>query len=373
MKITDQHKFKRTKTALAVGVALFAVSELGLATYEARIFEGTADTAEAGDDPVTIDVLANDNDGAVNAATLAIGTQPTQGTVAVSGGQLIYTPNDGFSDTDTFTYTVQESEWRNDASGAPIVTPYTMAVDATDPIASSYQATDGNGNPITVSIFPGTNTAPGFWNQTPLGDGVVGKSWKPSTSVAQLQGCNAGDDAATPITLTMTWAGERPAVNGSVGSNQLTVTTDAAPTPVKTDGDGIVLQVFQNSANNVTSSSNGAGSISDIAGTANNGFDTWKFTTTSTWSNLSAAEFEAMPITILASTYNSKTWFSSSSSFEASVDYSTCQLKTATVGVTITAKESSSGGGGGGGSMDKVAMFALGLFGLNALRRRRQA
>lgn len=369
MKKTTQQTFNRTKTALAVGVALFAVSELGLASYEARDsgLTGTADTAEVDDEAITIDVLAND--GQADAATLAISTQPTQGTVSVSGGQVVYTPNDDFSDTDTFTYTVQEVEWRKDGAGAPIVTPYSMAVDATAPIASSYPIDDGS----SVTIFNGSFTAPGLWNEQPLGAGVVGKSWKPSSSVAQLGGCNTNDDAATPISLTMTWEGERRANANQFnpGGNQFTITTDTAPTPVKADGDGIVLQVFQDSSANVTSSTNGAASITDLAGTVGNGMASWKFTTTSTWSNLTAAEFKSMPITILASTYNDKTWRSASSSFDATVDYSTCTLKTATATVTITAKESS--GGGGGGSMDKVALFALGLFGLNVLRRRRQA
>lgn len=375
MKTTLQQKFNRTKTALAVGIALFAISEIASAVYVARTSEltATADTAEAGEEAITIDVLAND--GQADASTLTIATQPTQGTVSISAGQAIYTPNEGFSGTDTFTYTVTENEWRNGADNNPTVTPYSMTVNATAPIASSYAATDGDGNPVTVNIASGTFAAPGFWNESPIGDGVVGKSWKPSSSVAQLEGCNAGDDAATPISVTMNWSAERRAnaAQFNPGSNQFTITTEMAPTPVKVDGDGIVLQIFQDPTSNVTSSTNGAGTITDIAGSVGVGTDSWKFSTVSTWSNLSAADFEAMPITILASTYNSKTWYSSASSFEASVDYSTCQLNTGTATVTITAKVVEEESSGGGGSIDKVALFALGLFGLNALRRRRQA
>lgn len=375
MKKTTQPLFNRTKTALAVGVALFAVSEIASAVYVARTSEltATADTAEADEVAITIDVLAND--GQADANTLTIATQPTQGTVSISAGQAIYTPNAEFSGTDTFTYTVTESEWRNDAGNNPIVTPYAMTVNAMAPIANSYAATDGDGNAVTVNIASGTFAAPGFWNENPIGDGVVGKSWRPSSSVAQLEGCNAGDDAATPISVTMNWSGERRAnaTQFNPGSNQFTITTDTAPTPVRVDGvaDGIVLQVFQDTSSNVTSSANGAGSITDIAGSVGVGTDSWKFSTISTWSNLSAADFEAMPITVLASTYNNKTWYSSASSFEASVDYSTCQLNTGTATVTITAKEKEEeSSGGGGGSIDKIALFALGLFGLNALRRR---
>ena len=53
---------------------------------------------------VTINVLANDV--AVNTSTLAINSQPANGSVSVSGSSIEYTPNENFSGTDSFRYQV---------------------------------------------------------------------------------------------------------------------------------------------------------------------------------------------------------------------------------------------------------------------------
>jgi hypothetical protein len=65
--------------------------------------------------PVVIDVLANDTDAQGNAtivpATVAVGTQPGNGTVSVNAttGKITYTPGIGFFGTDSFTYTVKDN------------------------------------------------------------------------------------------------------------------------------------------------------------------------------------------------------------------------------------------------------------------------
>ena len=60
---------------------------------------------------MTINVLANDTDqnSDIAPATVAIGSGPANGTVTIntSNGAVTYTPNAGFSGTDSFTYTVQ--------------------------------------------------------------------------------------------------------------------------------------------------------------------------------------------------------------------------------------------------------------------------
>jgi hypothetical protein len=63
--------------------------------------------------PVHVDVLANDTDadGMVDATTLTITNQPTNGTALDNGdGTVTYTPNAGFTGADTFTYTVEDDD-----------------------------------------------------------------------------------------------------------------------------------------------------------------------------------------------------------------------------------------------------------------------
>ncbi|MEN9502910.1 MAG: hypothetical protein RI964_2195 [Pseudomonadota bacterium] len=57
---------------------------------------------------ISVDVLANDTD--ANGDTLSIDsyTQGTSGSVTLNAGKLIYTPNAGFTGTDTFTYIVSD-------------------------------------------------------------------------------------------------------------------------------------------------------------------------------------------------------------------------------------------------------------------------
>jgi hypothetical protein len=61
--------------------------------------------------PTTIDVLANDTepDDGINSTTLAVVTNPTNGTAMPDGfGHISYTSNSGFVGTDTFTYDVAD-------------------------------------------------------------------------------------------------------------------------------------------------------------------------------------------------------------------------------------------------------------------------
>ncbi|MEZ4884217.1 MAG: Ig-like domain-containing protein [Chitinophagales bacterium] len=65
------------------------------------------DTAETDENvPVTINVTANDSDPNGDTFTITGFTSPANGTVALVGGALVYTPNAGFSGTDTFTYQI---------------------------------------------------------------------------------------------------------------------------------------------------------------------------------------------------------------------------------------------------------------------------
>jgi hypothetical protein len=55
---------------------------------------------------VIIDVLANDDDPDGNSLTIAIDSPPSHGTATIDQGKVIYTPQVGFSGSDSFTYTI---------------------------------------------------------------------------------------------------------------------------------------------------------------------------------------------------------------------------------------------------------------------------
>jgi hypothetical protein len=72
-----------------------------------------ADTAETTDgQAVTTDVLANDSDpeGALDPASVRVEQAPSSGTASANGdGTITYAPSDGFTGTDTYTYTVADT------------------------------------------------------------------------------------------------------------------------------------------------------------------------------------------------------------------------------------------------------------------------
>ncbi|MDU8914169.1 cadherin-like domain-containing protein, partial [Aestuariicoccus sp. MJ-SS9] len=83
------------------------------------------DTAATDEDtPTTIRVLANDTD--VDDGVLAIvsASNGTNGLTVVSGDTVIYTPNDNFFGTDSFTYTIQDS------AGVPATATVDVTVNA---------------------------------------------------------------------------------------------------------------------------------------------------------------------------------------------------------------------------------------------------
>jgi hypothetical protein len=107
--------------------------------------------------PVAIDVLANDSAPAgltLNPATVTVGQAPAHGTTSVnpSTGVVTYTPQQGFSGTDTFTYTVADSD------GA-VSNPAKVTVVVNRPQANDDFAQTNMNTAVTVDVL-GNDTDP---------------------------------------------------------------------------------------------------------------------------------------------------------------------------------------------------------------------
>ncbi len=134
------------------------------------------------DTPVTVDVLANDSD--PDGGTLVIGgfTQPSHGTVALSGDKLVYTPASGYTGEDQFTYTADDGQG-NQVTGTVYIMVNSAAITVTAagdsyPITQNSTGTDlgilandtypsGKTPTITISSAPQHGTA------TVVGDHLV--------------------------------------------------------------------------------------------------------------------------------------------------------------------------------------------------------
>jgi Bacterial Ig domain/SdrD B-like domain/Domain of unknown function DUF11 len=97
---------------------------------------------------VSIPITANDSDPENGPLTVQSVTQPTNGTVTfTSAGTVIYTPNPGFTGTDTFDYTVC------DAQGLCDTATVSVRVDQVTPTAVSDSGATVPGTPVTLPVL----------------------------------------------------------------------------------------------------------------------------------------------------------------------------------------------------------------------------
>ena len=109
---------------------------------------------------VTINVQANDSDVEGGALTTSLVTTPASGVAVVNGGGTVtYTPNAGFSGTDSFTYRVSDGALSSNTATVTItvtaVSPKFFTVDSTSDRTFRYQS---NGALISSSTL--STTAP---------------------------------------------------------------------------------------------------------------------------------------------------------------------------------------------------------------------
>ena len=221
------------------------------------------------DTPTTIPVLANDTDIEGDTLTVALVTQPANGTVVINGdGTVTYTPDPNFNGTDTFTYRVCDD-------GTPVacdegtvtvtVTPQNdppIAVDdldATDEdapvtVAVLTNDSDPDGDPLTITSV----SDPANGSVVINGDGTV--TYTPDanytgtdTFTYTISDSNGGTDTAT-VTITVSPVGDRPiAIDDSVTTPEDTPivipAADLLANDTDPDGDPLTITSVTDSAN----------------------------------------------------------------------------------------------------------------------------
>ncbi|HBY80779.1 MAG TPA: hypothetical protein DEG47_28065, partial [Cyanobacteria bacterium UBA11148] len=109
--------------------------------------------------PVTIDVLANDSDADNDPLSFTIGTNPTNGTVAIDNNgtpgdltddSVTYTPNTGFSGTDSFTYQLSDGQG---GTTTGIVNVTVEAASNTPPVANDDTAITGENTAVNINVL----------------------------------------------------------------------------------------------------------------------------------------------------------------------------------------------------------------------------
>ena len=127
-------------------------------TVEADLYDAPDATddsrATPQDTPVTVDVLANDDPTTSPLAVTEV-SEPANGTVTINDdGTVEYTPADGFTGTDTFTYTVCD-----DVGGCDEATVEITVGSGDNPTPVDDAATTPEDTPVTIDVL-GNDTDP---------------------------------------------------------------------------------------------------------------------------------------------------------------------------------------------------------------------
>jgi len=179
--------------------------------------------------PVTIDVLANDSDpGGLPLTINSVGT-PAHGAARVNtNGSITYTPQQNFSGSDSFAYSIGNSKGgRDGAIVTVIVQPQVLVA----PIAQNDSATTAYNTPVTINVlandtdpngFALTLTsvgAPAHGSATANANGTI--TYAPAASFnggtdsfTYVAGNGHGGSASATVSINVTAA----AVNGLCGS-----------------------------------------------------------------------------------------------------------------------------------------------------------
>ena len=119
------------------------------------VAENEATTVTSGE-AVTIDVLSNDD---ADATISKIVTQPSNGIVKIVDGKIVYTANNGFTGTDTFTYEVIDPNGNKDTAQVTITVDGPTQPSNTAPIAKDDQATTTAGQAVALDSLSNDSDA----------------------------------------------------------------------------------------------------------------------------------------------------------------------------------------------------------------------
>lgn len=106
--------------------------------------------------PTTINVTGNDTATNTTISSVLVLTQPANGTATLQGNNIVYTPNAGFSGTNTFQYRI------NGADGSTSTATVTVTVTAmVNPAAVNDSATTLKNNAVTVNVLSNDSSGSG--------------------------------------------------------------------------------------------------------------------------------------------------------------------------------------------------------------------
>jgi hypothetical protein len=204
-----------------VTVTVVEANDLPVAQDDAATTsEGTA---------VMIGVLSNDRDTDGDLLAIQAVTQPSHGRVSNEGATLTYTPDDGFSGTDTFSYTLSDGRGGSDTAQVSVTVTHVNKA----PLAQDDSATMTGGAVLTIEILQNDSDPDGdFLLVQSIGTPAHGTALNGRTSVSYIpDGGFAGVDTFSYMVADG---------NGGASTAFVTVSVAAAnQPPVASDDSGV--------------------------------------------------------------------------------------------------------------------------------------
>ncbi|GLY08035.1 Ig-like domain-containing protein [Actinoplanes sp. NBRC 101535] len=235
--------------------------------------------------PVTLDPAGDSTDPNGDTLTVTGTTTPAHGTVVRnSNGTITYTPDTGFSGTDSFTYTISDGKGGTDtgtvtvtvANGVPTAGDIAVTVSTNAPETITVPATDPNGDTLTITIdTPPTHGTATVVNgkivYTPR-DGFIGKDTFHYTVTDGKGGSAGGDGEVTVVNSAPTAQPDAATTDTDTAVTVPVLANDTDP-----NGDTLTLSASTTPAYG-TAVRNADGSITYTPKSGFSGTDTFTYT-----------------------------------------------------------------------------------------------
>ena len=245
-RIVDYYRYQESTATVTEGEIEFANEAPQAGNDQYTVDTDSTDNA--------LDVLANDSDADGDSLTIVSVTQPANGQASASGGQVLYTPNSGFTGTDSFSYTVEDG-FGGEASATvtvtvqspnqpPVVGDLTAATLRNQPVDIDVlaSASDPDGDSLGIAGFTqpdnGTVTQSGDVLRYLPNDEFVG-----SDSFTYTISDGQGGEATGTVIVDVAFANRAPVANPDQASTTIgqAVTVDVLANDFDPDGDPLEI------------------------------------------------------------------------------------------------------------------------------------
>ncbi|HEX7277315.1 MAG TPA: Ig-like domain-containing protein, partial [Acidimicrobiales bacterium] len=267
------------------------------------------DAATAATGSVEVAVLANDSDPDGDLITLTGASDPPHGgTTLIGGGLVRYTPDTGYSGTDSFTYDVADPSGGTDRATVVVTVDrgpnhVPVAVDDAASIAEDLAVTipvlandtDGNGDPLVVTAVsgPAHGTATAVQSATRI-EYTPAPDYNGTDSFTYDVGDGYGGSATATVTVTVTPTNDapRPGGDSATTAEDTPVVVDVLANDHEVAGEGLeVVRVLD--VEHGTASIGATGTVTYAPAVNFNGAGSFRYEVRDTAGNLATA-----PVTV---------------------------------------------------------------------------